>query len=81
MEIGVWLGILLSAVLAFLVGDFYGQPLHWYLFILIIVVGDAFLLLRKLWGFLPVDNLAYNRRLDESVRTRAKEVAFQRSFC
>ncbi|MDM5246311.1 hypothetical protein [Lysinibacillus sp. G4S2] len=39
MEIGVWIGILLSAVLAFLVGDFYGQPLHWYLFILIIVVG------------------------------------------
>lgn len=39
MEIGVWVGILLSAVLAFLVGDFYGQPLHWYLFILIIVVG------------------------------------------
>lgn len=39
MEMGVWVGILLSAVLAFLVGDFYGQPLHWYLFILIIVVG------------------------------------------
>ena len=39
MEIGVWVGILLSAVLAFLVGDFYGHPLHWYLFILIIVVG------------------------------------------
>lgn len=39
MEIGVWIGILLSAVLAFLLGDLYGQPLHWYLFILIIVVG------------------------------------------
>jgi len=38
---GDWclVGILLSAVLAFLVGSFYGQPLHWYLFILIIVVG------------------------------------------
>ncbi len=39
MEIGVWFGILLSAVLAFLLGEFYGQPLHWYLFILIIVIG------------------------------------------
>jgi len=39
MEIGVWIGILLSAVLAFLLGNIYGQPLHWYLFILIIVVG------------------------------------------
>ena len=37
MEIGVWFGILLSAVLAFLLGDFYGQPLH--LFILMIVIG------------------------------------------
>lgn len=44
-------------------------------------MGDAFLLLRKLWVFLPVDHLAHNRRLDESVRPRAKEVAFQRSFC
>ncbi|WP_223557028.1 hypothetical protein, partial [Lysinibacillus sphaericus] len=41
-----------------------------------ILMGDAFLLLRKLWGFLPVDNLAHNHRLDESVRPRAKEVAF-----
>ncbi|MET4563279.1 hypothetical protein [Lysinibacillus parviboronicapiens] len=39
MGIGVWVGILLSAVLAFLLGSFYGQPLHWYLFILIIIVG------------------------------------------
>ncbi|KOY83981.1 hypothetical protein I6G82_15875 [Lysinibacillus macroides] len=39
METGVWFGILLSAVLAFLFGNFYGQPLHWYLFILILVIG------------------------------------------
>jgi len=39
MEIGVWVGILLSAVLAFLLGNICGQPLHWYLFIVIIVVG------------------------------------------
>ncbi|EON73939.1 hypothetical protein [Lysinibacillus sphaericus] len=39
MGIGIWVGILISAVLAFLLGGFYGQPLHWYLFILIIVVG------------------------------------------
>jgi hypothetical protein len=43
-------------------------------------MGDAFLLLRKLWGFLPVDNLAYNCRLDESVRPRAKVVALNVLF-
>lgn len=47
----------------------------------VIVMGNAFLLVRKLWGFLTVDNLAHNCRLDESVRPRAKEGAFQRSFC
>lgn len=39
MEIGIWLGIVLSAVIAFVVGDFYGQPLHWFLFILLIIIG------------------------------------------
>ncbi|MEC1176917.1 hypothetical protein P9B03_00245 [Metasolibacillus meyeri] len=31
--------ILLSAVLAFLIGAYFEQPLHWYLFILIICIG------------------------------------------
>lgn len=39
MQIGVWVGILLSAIVSFIVGDLYGQPLHWYLFILIVIVG------------------------------------------
>lgn len=39
MQIGVWMAILLSAIIAFVVGDMYGQPLHWYLFIIIVFVG------------------------------------------
>lgn len=31
--------IFFSAILAFLIGAFYHQPLHWYLFILIICIG------------------------------------------
>ena len=39
MQIGVWVGILLSAIVSFIIGDFYGQPLNWYLFIILLVVG------------------------------------------
>lgn len=39
MQVGVWVGIFISAVVAFLVGDLYGQPLHWYLFVIILCVG------------------------------------------
>ncbi|MEG0258344.1 MAG: hypothetical protein RR595_08100 [Lysinibacillus sp.] len=39
MQIGIWLGILLSATIAFLVGKFFDQPLHWYLFVVIVIVG------------------------------------------
>ncbi|WP_332650977.1 hypothetical protein [Lysinibacillus sp. 54212] len=39
MQIGVWMGIFVSAILAFVVGDFYGQKLHWYLFIIMIIIG------------------------------------------
>lgn len=39
MGMGIWVAIVLSAIVAFIVGDFYGQPLHWYLFILIVIVG------------------------------------------
>ena len=39
MQLGVWIGILLSAILSFFIGDYYGQPLHWYLFILMVITG------------------------------------------
>ena len=39
MRIDVWIAVLLGAVLSFVIGNIYGQPLHWYLFILIIFVG------------------------------------------
>nr|WP_198044815.1 hypothetical protein [Lysinibacillus timonensis] len=39
MQLGTWVAIIISAVIAFIVGDFYNQPLHWYLFILIIFIG------------------------------------------
>lgn len=39
MNIGVWLGIFISALLSFIVAEFYEQPIHWYLFILLIVIG------------------------------------------
>lgn len=39
MKISIWMVILLSAIVAFIVGGLHGQPLHWYLFILIVIVG------------------------------------------
>lgn len=39
MKIGVWLGIIISALLSFAVAVFYEQPIHWYLLILLIVTG------------------------------------------
>lgn len=39
MRIDVWIAVLLGAVLSFIIGNTYGQPLHWYLFILIVFVG------------------------------------------
>lgn len=39
MGMGIWVAIVLSAIVAFIVGDYYGQPLHWYLFILIVIGG------------------------------------------
>lgn len=39
MQLGPWIAIVISAVLAFLVGVFYNQPMHWYLFILILFIG------------------------------------------
>ncbi|HWL22848.1 MAG TPA: hypothetical protein VNR38_03735 [Ureibacillus sp.] len=39
MQLGPWIAIVISAVLAFIVGTIYQQPLHWYLFILILFIG------------------------------------------
>lgn len=39
MHLAPWIAIVISAVLAFIVGSFYHQPLHWYLFILILFIG------------------------------------------
>ena len=32
-------GILFSAIMAFVIGNLYAQPLHWYLFIIIVFIG------------------------------------------
>ncbi|MEK5079189.1 hypothetical protein MKX73_09740 [Solibacillus sp. FSL W7-1436] len=39
MNIGVWLGIIISALLSFAVAILYEQPIHWYLLVLLIVIG------------------------------------------
>ncbi|CAM5192574.1 putative protein OS=Ureibacillus acetophenoni OX=614649 GN=SAMN05877842_10111 PE=4 SV=1 [Ureibacillus acetophenoni] len=39
MQLGPWIAIVISAVIAFIVGTIYHQPLHWYLFILILFIG------------------------------------------
>ncbi|MFL0581019.1 hypothetical protein ACH0B6_00510 [Solibacillus silvestris] len=39
MKIGVWLGIIISALLSFAVAIFYEQPIHWYLLVLLIIIG------------------------------------------
>lgn len=39
MNIGVWLAIIISALLSFVVAEFYEQPIHWYLLILLVVIG------------------------------------------
>ncbi len=39
MQIGIWIAIIISAIISFVVASFYEQPLHWYLFVLIIFIG------------------------------------------
>lgn len=39
MQISMIVVILFTAVVAFGVADFYNQPLNWYLFILMVLVG------------------------------------------
>lgn len=38
-NISEWIAIVLSAILSFIVAKFFNQPLHWYLFILILFIG------------------------------------------
>ena len=39
MKLEIWLGIVLSAIVAFGVAIFYEQPVHWFLFIIILFIG------------------------------------------
>ena len=39
MQTGIWIGMVVSLIGAFIIGNLYGQPLHWYLFILMLVFG------------------------------------------
>lgn len=39
MQFGVWIGIVVSALLSYGIAIFYEQPIHWYLVILLIVIG------------------------------------------
>lgn len=39
MKVGIWIGMILSALLAFAIAAFYGEPRHWYLLVLLVVVG------------------------------------------
>lgn len=39
VQIGIWIAIIISAIISFIVASFYEQPLHWYLFILIVFIG------------------------------------------
>lgn len=34
-----WPAIIISAILAFGIAKFYNEPIHWYLFILLICIG------------------------------------------
>ncbi|MFC7685872.1 hypothetical protein [Ureibacillus sp. GCM10028918] len=39
MRLGIWVSIVISAILSFIIASIYEQPLHWYLFVLIIFIG------------------------------------------
>ncbi|MED3661327.1 hypothetical protein NST62_01410 [Ureibacillus sp. FSL K6-8385] len=38
-ELGIYIGIIVSAILSFVIAGLFHQPLHWYLFILILFIG------------------------------------------
>ena len=39
MQMGIWVGMVVSLIAAFIIGNLYSQPLHWYLFILMFFIG------------------------------------------
>ncbi|MER1957563.1 MAG: hypothetical protein ABS942_09285 [Solibacillus sp.] len=39
MKVGIWFSMILAAFLAFAIATFYGEPRHWYLLVLLVVVG------------------------------------------
>lgn len=39
MKFGVWIGIVISALMSFAVATYYKQPIHWYLLIVLVVTG------------------------------------------
>ena len=39
MKFGIWIGMIVSALLSFGIAHLYEQPIHWYLLILLIVTG------------------------------------------
>ncbi|MDN4492061.1 hypothetical protein [Ureibacillus aquaedulcis] len=39
MRLGIWVSIVFSAIISFIIASIYKQPLHWYLFVLIIFIG------------------------------------------
>jgi len=36
---GIWFSIIISAIISFIIASVYEQPLHWYLFIIMVVIG------------------------------------------
>ncbi|KGR75922.1 hypothetical protein [Ureibacillus sinduriensis] len=39
MQVGIWVSIVISAMISFFIASLFKQPLHWYLFVLIICIG------------------------------------------
>jgi len=39
MQLGIWISIVISAIISFVIASIYEQPLHWYLFVLIVFIG------------------------------------------
>ncbi|MCH7320512.1 hypothetical protein LZ480_01325 [Solibacillus sp. MA9] len=39
MKIDIWIGMIISAILSFAIAAFFGEPLNWYLLVLLIVTG------------------------------------------
>lgn len=39
MDLGIWIGIIVSALLSFGIAHLFDLPVHWYLLILLIVTG------------------------------------------